>query len=100
MQGKNIVYRYGNGHSYNLKCEGAGLSYRDLSGSEPDIWLGPFQYNSTEIESGVYFLAWHEESRGDYVTLLINFNKGQINSSAIVANKDTYFTHAHIVNES
>lgn len=98
MQGKNITYRYSNGHSYNLKFEEVGLSYRDLSGSAPEIWLGPFKYESTQVEDAVYFLAWHEQDRGDYVTLLVNFNNGIIHGSAIVNRSETYFTQASIVN--
>ena len=94
MQGTTITYRYANGHSYNLTFTEAEVSYRDLSGSDPEQWLGPFRYHSTEIENNVHLLAWHEPERGDYVTLLVNFNSGTIYSSAIVNNTETYFTEA------
>ena len=97
LDGTNITYNYTSGRSYNVKFEGAGVSYRYLTGSKPDKWWGPFPYKAFEVEENVYLASWFEEGYGDYVTLLINFKTKLLYGSAILSGKTVHFHGAKIV---
>jgi phenolic acid decarboxylase len=97
LNGTDITYNYTSGRSYNVKFEEVGLSYRYLTGSKPDKWWGPFPYQAFEVENNVYLSSWFEKGYGDYVTLLINFNKNLLYGSAILSGKTVHFHGAKIV---
>ena len=97
LNGTNITYSYSGGRSYNVKIEKVGISYQFLTGSKPEKWWGPFPYKAIEVENSVYFLSWYEDGYGDYVTLLIYFDKSILYGSAIIPNKGTHFESAKII---
>ena len=99
LNGTNISYSYTGGRSYNLKIDAIGISYQFLTGSKPKKWWGPFPYKAIEVEENVYFLSWYEDGYGDYVTLLIYFDKNILYGSAIIPNKGTHFESAKINKE-
>ena len=98
LDGTTISYSYSGGRAYNLKIETEGISYQYLTGPKPERWWGPFPYKAIEVEKNVYFMSWYEDGYGDYVTLLINFDKNILYGSAIIPNKGTHFQNAKINN--
>ena len=96
LSGVTIQYTYSGGNEYAVKFEGGGVSFRYLSGSSPDKWVGTFEYNHMMTESGDHLVSWHEPDRGDYVTLLINFGTKTVYGSAIVAAEHVHFQKAEI----
>ncbi len=97
LNGTQITYMYSSGRSYNVKFEEKGVSYRYLTGSKPDVWWGPFPYQAMEVEDNLYFASWFEKGYGDYVTLLINFDKNVIHGSAIIGGNEVHFHKAELV---
>jgi len=97
LNGTSITYEYTSGRSYNVKFEDQGVSYRYLNGSKPETWWGPFPYQAFRVSEGVYFTSWFEEGYGDYVTLLIDFNKRILYGSAILRGEEVHFHGAKIV---
>lgn len=93
----NITYHYTNKLSFNVKFAEAGVSYRFLTGPQPEKWWGPFPYKAFEVENNIYFTSWLEKETGDYVTLLINFNNKLVYGSAIISGKKVHFKGAKMV---
>ena len=100
LHGTEITYHYSSGRQYNVKFEASGASYRYLSGSKPDAWWGPFPYQAIRIEPQVYFLSWFEKGYGDYVTLLVNFNRKSVHGSAILRGEEVHFHQATLVSSN
>ncbi len=97
LNGTNITYLYSSGRSYNVKFEEAGVSYRYLTGSKPDVWWGPFPYQAMRVGPEVYFASWFEKGYGDHVTLLVDFGKRILFGSALIAGDEVHFHQAKIV---
>ena len=97
LNNTDITYNYTSGRSYNVKFEEAGVSYRYLTGSKPEVWWGPFPYKAFEVEDNVYLASWFEKGYGDYVTLLINFNSNILYGSAVLAGETVHFHGAELV---
>ncbi|HEY3487228.1 MAG TPA: MoaF N-terminal domain-containing protein [Gammaproteobacteria bacterium] len=95
LDGTEITYTYTGGRSYNVRYAREGVSYRYLSGSKPEKWWGPFPYQAFEVRADVFFLSWFEPGWGDYVTLLLDFNK-TLYGSAILEGKEVHFQGALI----
>ncbi len=91
--GQELWYKYTGGMEFHVKFEKEGMSYQALSKSKPDVWWGPFPFNSLLTDKGEYLLAWYEEGYGDYVTLLIDPKNKTLYGSAIIALKDGPKTH-------
>lgn len=98
LNGTEITYTYSEGMSFNVKFEEAGISYRNLAGSKPEKWWGPFPYKAVETENGEYLAAWFEEGYGDYITLLINFDTKTLFGSGTMPGKRFHFEKAEITN--
>jgi len=96
LDGTIITYDYTSGRSYNVKFEKAGVSYRYLTGSKPDVWWGPFPYTAFEVANNTFLAAWFEEGYGDYVTLHLNFNTNLIYGSAILQGETVHFHGAKL----
>ncbi|MEM7468346.1 MAG: hypothetical protein AAF387_15860 [Pseudomonadota bacterium] len=97
LNSTEITYEYSSGRSYNVKFEDAGVSYRYLSGSKPEVWWGPFPYQAIRVKPQVYFTSWFEKGYGDYVTLLINFEESVLYGSAILRGEEVHFHKARIL---
>jgi len=97
LNGTNISYEYTSGLSFNVQFRKEGVSYRFLAGPKPDKWWGPFPYQAFEVEKDVYFVSWFEKGYGDYVTLLIYFNKNILYGSALIRGEKVHFHGAKIV---
>jgi phenolic acid decarboxylase len=98
LLGVEMSYQYSGGNEYTLKFEEAGLSYQYRTGSSPDRYWGPFEYNHMMTENDEHFVSWFEPGYGDYVTLLINFDTSVLYGSAIIAGKTIHFQKAKIQN--
>lgn len=96
LDGVMITYTYTNGMSFNVKYEKEGVSYRNLAGTKPETWWGPFPYEAFEVQDDVFMVAWFEKGYGDYVTQLIYFKENILYGSAIIKDKDTHFNGANI----
>lgn len=96
LNGTSISYEYTSGRAYNVKFDVAGVSYRYLTGSKPEVWWGPFPYQAFEIDKDVFSASWFEEGCGDYVTLLMNFNSNLLYGSAILHGEEVHFHGAQI----
>lgn len=96
LNGARMTYEYSSGRAYDVKLEEAGASYRYLTGSKPDKWWGPFPYQAMQVEGKRYFLSWFEKEYGDFVTLLVDFEKKLIHGSALIQGKNVHFHRARI----
>ena len=94
--GVEIRYTYSGGNEYAVKFEDDGLRYQYRSGRTPEVWFGPFEYNYMTTESNEHLVSWHEPKKGDYVTLLINFEKNLLYGSAIIGKKKVHFQTGEI----
>ena len=93
LDGTEITYKYDGGNAYNVKMEDGNLNYRFLSGSKPEKWWGPFLYNAFKTENGEYLIGWYEDGFGDYVTLLIDFERKYLFGSGIIVKKSGTKVH-------
>lgn len=94
--GVEIRYTYTGGNEYAVKFEEEGVSYQFRSGSKPDKWWGKYPHNHMITTSNEHLVSWHEPKKGDYVTLLINFEKNLLYGSAILGGKKVHFQEATI----
>ncbi len=91
----SITYEFSNGQVYNVKfLNDEELSYRFVSGSNPDRWWGRYQYQVQKVSEHEYFFAWYEE--GYYATVLLNRNTKEVFGSSI-AGENTYFLKGKII---
>jgi phenolic acid decarboxylase len=97
LVGVVTTYTYSEGNAYAVKFEEGGLSYQYRSGAAPEKWWGQFAYNHMITENNEHFVSWFEPGYGDYVTLLINFEKNIIYGSAIIKGKKVHFQKAKIL---
>ncbi|GAA0782998.1 MULTISPECIES: phenolic acid decarboxylase [Pseudomonadati] len=95
LEGTQITYEYTSGRKYNVKFEKEGISYQYLTGSKPDTWWGPFNYQAFEVSNNQYFVSWYEDGYGDHVTLLINFKDKILYGSALIILPDDHEIHFH-----
>ncbi|NOQ70594.1 MAG: hypothetical protein GQ574_01250 [Crocinitomix sp.] len=96
LLGVILQYTYSEGNEYAVKFEAEGVSYQYRSGRSPEVWFGKFPYNHMITESNEHFVSWHEADKGDYVTLLINFDTNTLYGSAILSAKKVHFQKAEI----
>lgn len=94
LVGIEIRYTYAKGNEYAVKFEEDGLSYQYRSGKSPDVWWGQFTYIHMMTENNEHLVSLHEPKKGDYVTLLINFETDLLYGSAIIGLKKTHFQRA------
>ena len=94
--GVDLEYEYSGGNAYHVKIDEEGLSYRFLTGPKPNRWWGPFPYNHTTTDKNEELVSWFEKGYGDYVTLLINFDKKTLYGSAIIKGEIVHFEKARI----
>lgn len=95
--GVSLEYKYEGGNGYHVKMETSGLYYQFKTGSKPDKWWGPFDYNVLKTERGDYVIGWYEEGYGDYITLTVDFDKKTLIGSGIVMpNSYIHFQRAKI----
>jgi phenolic acid decarboxylase len=94
--GVEMRYTYSEGNEYAVKFEEDGLSYQYRSGRLPERWWGTFEYNHMITENKEHLVSWHEPIKGDYVTLLINFENNLLYGSAIIGLKKVHFQTAEI----
>ena len=94
--GVETRYTYSEGNEYAVKFEEDGLSYQYRSGSKPEAWWGKFPYNYMITGNNEHLVSWHEPKKGDYVTLLINFEKELLYGSAIIKGTKVHFQTAEI----
>lgn len=78
------VYQNEKKLEFALKFTTEGVMYQYKNGSKPDKWWGPYMHNYVETESGEHLVSWFEAHRGDYITLLINFEKKMLYGSGIL----------------
>jgi len=67
-----------------------------LTGPKPNRWWGPFPYNHTTTDNNEKLVSWFEKGYGDYVTLLINFDKKTLYGSAIIKGEIVHFEKTKI----
>ena len=91
-------YKYSGGNEYTVKIEDKGLSYQFKSGPKPEKWWGPFANNHMVTEGNNHIVAWHEPGYGDYITLVIDFEKHILYGSGIIGKKTIHFQKANIAN--
>lgn len=97
LSGVMIQYTYSGGNEFAVKFENEGVSFQNRSGSSPDRWMGSFEYNHLITESNEHLVSWYEPDKGDYVTLLMNFETKTVYGSAIiVAAKHVHFQKGEI----
>ena len=92
------IYDNENDLEFALKFTEEGVKYQYKNGTKPNKWWGPFPHNYTETESGEHLVSWFEANKGDYVTLLINFDKKILYGSGILyPKKKVHFHKAEII---
>lgn len=91
----SITYEFSNGQVYNVKfLNDEQLSYRFVSGSNPDKWWGRYEYKAQKVSENEYFFAWYED--GYYATVLFNRKTKEVFGSSI-AGENTYFLKGKII---
>jgi len=96
LVGVTLQYTYSEGNAYTLRIDDDSISYQFRSGSRPEKWWGKFKYNYLITDNNEHLISWFEPGYGDYVTLLINFDKHILYGSGILAGKTIHFQKANI----
>lgn len=96
LLGVEMHYQYSGGNEYAVKFEKEGISYQYRTGGSPDKWWGKFPYRYMKTENDEHFISWFEEGYGNYVTLLINYDKNILYGSAIIRGEIVHFQKSKI----
>ncbi|WP_157454232.1 phenolic acid decarboxylase [Crocinitomix catalasitica] len=96
LMGMELNYTYSGGNEYVNKYTPEGIYYQYRTGGSPEKWFGPMPYNYKQTTNNEHLISWFEPKRGDYVTLLINFEEKTVFGSAIVGQKRVHFQEAEL----
>mgnify|MGYP000513022229 CR=1 FL=1 len=97
LVGVEMNFQYEEGNQYTAKFEAQGMSYKfHKNGKNPKNWNGPFEYNHLITNMDQHLVSWHEADKGDYVTLLINFESMTLYGSAILKSSHVHFQEGEI----
>ncbi|NOQ76156.1 MAG: hypothetical protein GQ574_29420 [Crocinitomix sp.] len=97
LVGVEMNFQYEEGNQYTAKFEPKGMSYKfHKNGKNPKKWNGPFDYNHLITNMNQHLVSWHEADKGDYVTLLINFESMTLYGSAILKSSHVHFQEGEI----
>ncbi|MFT5823052.1 MAG: hypothetical protein ACI8ZM_004311 [Crocinitomix sp.] len=97
LLGVEMNFQYEEGNQYSAKFEPEGMSYKfHKNGKNPKNWNGPFEYNHLITDMNQHLVSWHEADKGDYVTLVINFESMILYGSALLKGTHVHFQQGEI----
>ncbi len=96
LAGTSLTYHYEGGRKYKVRFTADAMSYLrfDIPGRE---WVEGVPYIARKLDNGIYLVNWHRPERVEYVTIVYDFNKRLMYTSALLEGKERHFDTARIV---
>jgi hypothetical protein len=96
LAGTELTYHYDGGRKYRVRFAADTISWLrlDVPGR---TWENGTPYIARKISDTLYFVNWHRPERTEYITILFDFDKRVMYTSALLEGKDRHFESARIV---
>jgi hypothetical protein len=96
LAGTELTYHYDGGRKYQVRFAAQTVSWLrlDVPGRS---WESGTPYIARKIGDGLYYVNWHRPERTEYITILFDFEKRVMYTSALLEGKDRHFESARIV---
>lgn len=85
LDGRSIQYSYQNGWGIKFNFYNGHLKYEWTAGPRKGHTEVDIPYQSRKIYEQTYLVNWHEPTKPDFVTLVLNFKDNSVYSSVITA---------------
>lgn len=85
LDGRSIQYSYQNGWGIKFEFSNGHLKYQWTAGPRKGHTEVDLPYQSRKIGEDTYIVNWHEPTKPDFVTLVLNFKDNAVYSSVITA---------------
>lgn len=96
LKGLELTYHYASGRKYQVSFEEDTLSYLrlDQKGRE---WEHGIPYISRKLDDNLYYLNWHRPEKVEFISIVLDFKKKTLYTSALLDGVDQHFDLANIV---
>jgi hypothetical protein len=96
LAGTELTYHYDGGRKYHVRFAEDTISWLrlDVPGRS---WESGTPYIARKIGDNLYYVNWHRPERTEFITILFDFNKRVMYTSALLEGKDRHFESARIV---
>lgn len=84
LDGTSFNYFYQNGSGLRIAFYDGMVQYEWIAGPRTGNRAADLAYRSRQMAEDLYLVSWHEPSKPDYVTLVVNLNNNVIYSSSIL----------------
>ncbi len=85
LDGRSLQYSYENGWGIHFEFYSGHLKYTWTAGPRKGHAEIDLPYQSRKIGEATYLVNWHEPTKPDFVTLVLNFKDHAVYSSVITA---------------
>ncbi len=85
LDGTRMQYTYNDMGTVRTSYDKGCISFEWISGPLQGGTGAGFNYRAREVGENRFFVSWHEPELPGFVTLLIDFQAGQVHSSLIAA---------------
>ena len=96
LAGTSLTYHYDSGRKYKVRFTADTMAYLRFDVPDRD-WVEGVPYIARKLDNGVYLINWHRPERVEYVTIVYDFNKRLMYTSALLEGKERHFDSARIV---
>jgi hypothetical protein len=96
LAGTTLTYHYEGGRRYDVRFSAETISWKrlDVPGRE---WESGTPYIARKISDNLFYVNWHRPERVEYITILFDFDKRVMYTSALLEGKERHFESAKIV---
>ena len=96
LAGTELIYHYDGGRKYQVRFAAETISWLrlDVAGRS---WESGTPYVARKVGDNLYYVNWHRPERTEYITILFDFDKRVMYTSALLEGKDRHFESARIV---
>jgi hypothetical protein len=84
LNGNSVTYQYAELGTVKVEFYDGRLKYEWIEGDFTGAKGENFQYNCKELEKGLYMISWFEKPKYSFITVVLNFNKNEVQSSALL----------------
>lgn len=95
LDGTTLSYQYEGGRRYDVRFGAGTVAWHRLDVQREPVTGVP--YVARRIEDGVYLVNWHRPEHTEYITILFDFNRRVMHTSALLEGKDRHFESGRIV---
>jgi hypothetical protein len=96
LAGTELTYHYDGGRKYQVRFAADTISWLrlDVPGR---TWESGTPYIARKISENLYYVNWHRPQRTEYITILFDFDKRVMYTSALLEGQERHFESARIV---